>query len=156
MLIVALLSFFLTADAIAQQIPSIKITQLQDYLNTSDSVLVINFWATFCKPCVEEMPYLQSISKKYSDKKVKLILVSLDMGTYEPAKIQSFAAEHNITAPIFWLNETNADYFCPKIDKTWGGSIPATYIINRSKKYSRLIEEQMKPAQFESELQKAL
>jgi thiol-disulfide isomerase/thioredoxin len=148
--------FFLTVSfANAQQIPSWKVTDVQRLIAESDSVLVISFWATFCKPCVEEIPYLESISKKYSDKKVKVVLVSLDLPNFYPEKIEKFVRKNKYTSQIVWLNETNADYFCPRIDKTWDGAIPATYIINPVSGYKKFVSDQMKPDEFERELKKA-
>ncbi len=140
----------------AQSIPSWKITEVEQMMGRSDSVLVVSFWATFCKPCIEEIPYLQSISNKYKDEKVKLLLVSLDLAAFYPNRIETFAKKHNITSPIVWLNETNADHFCPKIDESWSGAIPATLIINNKTGYKKFVEEQMKPEEFELELKKAI
>ena len=152
-----LVMLFLTVSfANAQQIPSWKVTDVQRLIAESDSVLVISFWATFCKPCVEEIPYLESISKKYSDKKVKVVLVSLDLPNYYPEKIEKFVRKNKYSSQIVWLNETNADYFCPRIDKTWDGAIPATYIINPGNGYKKFVSDQMKPDEFERELKKAL
>ncbi|MEP6594533.1 MAG: TlpA disulfide reductase family protein [Ginsengibacter sp.] len=153
---ILVLLFAMISSAKSQNIPSWKINDVVKYMDKSDSVLVINFWATFCKPCVEEIPYLQSISKKYADQKVKLLLVSLDLSAFYPIRIKNFAEENNYSSQIVWLNETNADYFCPKIDKSWSGVIPSTVIINRKKGYKKFFEEQMKAAQFERELKKAL
>lgn len=140
----------------AQTIPSWKITDVVNYYSQkTDSVYVINFWASFCKPCIEELPYLQSITKKYADKKVKLLLVSLDLASFYPVKIEAFAKKQNIKADIVWLNETNADYFCTMIDKKWSGSIPATIIINPSKEYKRFYEQEFSEKEFEAELRKA-
>jgi len=141
----------------AQNIPSCKITDVVSYYSQkTDSVYVINFWATWCKPCVEELPYLQSVSKKYADKKVKLLLVSLDLASFYPAKIASFAKKQNITADIAWLNETDADYFCNQVDKKWSGSIPATIIVNAATGYKQFYEQQFEEKEFEVELKKAL
>jgi thiol-disulfide isomerase/thioredoxin len=140
----------------AQSIPSWKITEVEQMMDRSDSVLVISFWATFCKPCIEEIPYLQSISNKYKDERVKLLLVSLDLAAFYPDRIKAFAKKHNITSPIVWLNETNADHFCPKIDESWSGAIPATLIVNNKTGYKKFVEEQMKPEEFELELKKAI
>lgn len=139
----------------AQNIPSWKISDVKNYIDTSDSILVVSFWATFCKPCVEEIPYLESICQKYKDQKVKVLLVSLDLPDFFPGKIENFVKKNNYRSQIVWLNETNADYFCPKIDKAWSGAIPSTYIVNTKKNYKKFIEEQMKPEQFEAELKKA-
>ena len=145
-----------TLLAKSQNISSWKINDVVHYIDKSDSVLVISFWATFCKPCIEEIPYLENISQKYKDQKVKVLLVSLDLPGFFPGKIESFVAKNKYISQVVWLNESNADYFCPKIDKSWSGAIPSTVIINRKKGYKKFFEEQMKPDQFEHELRKAL
>ena len=139
-----------------QTIASWKVTKLQDYISKSDSVLVINFWATFCKPCKEEIPNFETIINKYKDQKVKLLLVSLDLPDFYPKKIQDFVSKNNYTPQIVWLNETNADYFCPKVDKAWMGGIPSTLLVNPKTGYRKFFEQQMKPEEFEKELKKAL
>ena len=143
-------------NAKAQTIPSWKATKLQEFITKSDSILVINFWATFCKPCNEEIPYFQTIVDKYKNQKVKLLLVSLDIKDEYPNQIAAFAKKNNYINQIVWLNETNADYFCPKVDKAWMGGIPSTLIINPQTGYRKFFEQQLKPEQFESELKKAL
>ena len=143
-------------SAKSQIIASWKVTGLQDYIAKSDSVLVINFWATFCKPCNEEIPYFQTTVDKYKDQKVKLLLVSMDLKDEYPNKIKAFTEKNNYNNQVVWLNETNADYFCPKVDKAWMGGIPSTLIINPKTGYRKFFEQQLKPAQFESELKRAL
>ncbi|MEO6730991.1 MAG: TlpA disulfide reductase family protein [Ferruginibacter sp.] len=134
-----------------------KIAEVKSYYSKkTDAVYVINFWATFCKPCIAEIPYLQSISKKYESKKVKLLLVSLDLPVFFPDKIRSFAKKNNFTADIAWLNESDADYFCPVIDKKWSGSIPATLFVNAATGYKMFVENEMSNEQFESELKMAI
>jgi len=153
--IALIISLGLTTNA--QNISSLKITDVVKYYSQqTDSIYIINFWATWCKPCVEELPYLQSVSKKYADKKVKLLLVSLDLASFYPAKIASFAKKQNITADIAWLNETDADYFCNQVDKKWSGSIPATIIVNATTGYKQFYEQQFEEKEFEVELKKAL
>ncbi len=145
-------SFF--ADA--QKIQKIQMKELAAYAATSDSVLVINFWATFCKPCVEEIPYLLKICKKYAGQKVKLLLVSLDPQSEYPAKIRAFVKKKKFNTTNLWLAETDADYFCPQIDKKWSGSIPATLIVNKANNYRVFFEQPFKEAEFESVLKTAL
>lgn len=141
---------------VAPRIPSWKITEVKNFIDSSDSVLVVNFWATFCKPCIEEIPYIESISGKYKDRKVKVLLVSLDLPDFFPGKIESFVQKNKYNSQVVWLNESNADYFCPMIDKAWDGSIPCTYIVNAKRGYTKFIGKQVKPEEFESELRKAL
>jgi thiol-disulfide isomerase/thioredoxin len=125
----------------AQEIKKMKITELETYIRQSDHPLIVNFWATFCVPCVKEIPSFQSAAEKY--KGVELLLVSLDLPKYYPEKISAFAKEKNFTAPIAWLNETNADYFCPRIDKKWSGGIPSTLFVNNKTKYRRFFEREL-------------
>ncbi|RYY46382.1 MAG: TlpA family protein disulfide reductase [Chitinophagaceae bacterium] len=134
-----------------------KITDVEQYMNSGkDEVLVINFWATFCKPCVAEIPAFIEITNKYKDKNVKLLLVSLDLPSFYPKKIAAFAKQHNFNTNIVWLEETNADYFCPKIDPKWSGSIPATLIINPKTGYRKFFEEEIDKLQFESVIKEAV
>lgn len=141
----------------AQKIPSMKMDEVVAYFSkTNDTVYVINFWATFCKPCVAELPYVQNIALKYKTSKVKLLLVSVDLKSYYPDKITTFAKKKNIRADIAWLNETNADYFCPMIDTAWSGSIPATLFVNSKTGYKYFFEGEMKAVEFEEALLKAI
>lgn len=136
----------------AQQIPSIKMAELAQYMANSDSVLVVNFWATFCKPCVEEIPFMHRITRQYAGQKAKLLLVSLDIKEYYPVKLRNFVKKQGFKAPVVWLNETNADYFCPIADPKWSGAIPATLIINNKTGQRRFYEEPFTPGTFEKEL----
>ncbi len=151
------LMFLGFSNSYAQDIPVWKITDVKHYIEThKGEVLVINFWATFCKPCVAEIPHFISVTDQYASRGVKLLLVSLDLPSYYPARIASFAKKHHFNSPIVWLDETNADYFCPAIDKSWSGSIPATLIIHTSSGYRKFFEEELNATQFESELKLAL
>ncbi|MEJ7736586.1 MAG: TlpA disulfide reductase family protein [Chitinophagaceae bacterium] len=135
-----------------QRIKKMSVIDLEAFINNSEKPLVINFWATFCKPCIEEIPYFQNtIAEKYKGE-VELVLVSLDLPDYFPGRISSVAMQKNFTSPIVWLNETNADYFCPMIDKKWSGAIPATLMINNKKNYRKFYEQQLTPLQLEREL----
>lgn len=133
--------FFYTGSAFSQEIKKIKITELENYIRQSDHPLIVNFWATFCVPCVKEIPAFQAAVAKNNG--IELLLVSLDLPGYYPEKISSFAKEKKFTAAISWLNETNADYFCPKIDRKWSGAIPSSLFVNNKTKYRRFFEREM-------------
>jgi thiol-disulfide isomerase/thioredoxin len=113
--------------------------------------LIVNFWATFCVPCIEEIPYFQKIVKNHAKDSVKLLLVSLDLKE-DYVKIRTVAAKRKFTASIVWLNETNADYFCPRIDSAWSGAIPASLFINNKTGYRKFCEEQIKEDKLEKEI----
>ena len=147
----AVLFFLLTINLSAQEIKKIKIKELETAIAESKTPLIVNFWATFCIPCIEEIPYFQRLVKKYEKDSVKLLLVSLDLQE-DYAKVKPFAVKRKFTAPIVWLDETNADYFCPKVDSIWSGAIPATLFINNKKGYRKFYEEQISEAKLEREI----
>ena len=137
-------------------IQKIKITDLESYIAGSDHPLIINFWATFCVPCMKEIPYFQTTVAQYKDQRVELVLVSLDLPDYYPARIGEFAQKRGITARILWLNETNADYFCPKVDPRWTGGIPCSLFINKGTHYRRFFDRQLTEPQVDLEIKKML
>jgi thiol-disulfide isomerase/thioredoxin len=126
-----------------QDIRAVKITDLEKIISESRRPMVINFWATWCRPCIEEIPWFQQVVKDFEKDSVQLILVSVDYKEEYPAGIQATAGKRGFTAPIVWLNETNADYFCPKIDPHWSGAVPATLIINNKTGSRLFFEEQL-------------
>lgn len=146
----------MAAQAQDPGIPRIKMTQLDSLIRNSDRPLVVNFWSTTCKPCVAEIPYFQTLVKKYEADSVQLWLVSLDMPEAYPHKISAFASKHQFVAPILWLDETNADYFCPIIDPSWSGAIPATVFIHRKTGYRHFQEMKITPEKLDQLLKQML
>jgi thiol-disulfide isomerase/thioredoxin len=137
-------------------VQKIRITELQDYIAKSDHPLIVNFWATFCVPCNKEIPYFQRMVGRYKDQGVELILVSLDLPDYYPAKIDAFARKQGYAAKILWLNETNADYFCPKVDPRWSGGMPSSLFIDNKTRYRRFFDRQLTEAQVDLEIKKMI
>lgn len=153
----ALILITITMQGISQQIPKWKIEDVvRSFSGGNDTTYVVNFWATFCKPCIAEIPDFISIVDKYKSKKVKLLLVSLDLPSYYPEKIKAFAKKNNYNTHIAWLNETNADHFCPVIDPKWSGAIPATIIVNNKTGYRKFFEDQVSAGDFEAALQESI
>lgn len=150
--IIIVLSLFFSLSVNAQTIEKWKIADLEAAIKNADKPTVINFWASFCKPCLEELPYFQELAKKYQKDGVRLILVNLDLPSAYPKKISDFAAKRKITSPIKFLDESDADIFCPKVDESWSGSIPATLFINHKTGYRRFYEDQLSKEEFEQEL----
>jgi thiol-disulfide isomerase/thioredoxin len=143
LVLVILLNIVFACTAFTQQINKAKIEDITAYIKKADHPLIVNFWATWCKPCVEELPWLQQVVQQNADAQIELVLVSLDFPEAYPNDILDFIKKKNINASFFWLNETNADHFCPAIDKQWQGSIPATLIINRKNNYRKFFEKKI-------------
>lgn len=149
-----LISVFVRTNA--QDIPKWKLDDLKAAINSADKPTVFNFWATFCKPCVEEIPYFQQLIKKYDSAGVRLVLVSLDLSEAYPKQITSFASKHKFSSPIKFLNETNADIFCPAVDSSWSGAIPASLFINNKTGYHKFFEEQLSREKLQKEIESML
>jgi len=136
----------------AQEIKKLSIDDLDAYIAKSNKPLVVNFWATWCSSCVDEIPYFISTVKEKYGNQVELLLVSLDVKRYYPTTIRAFAAKKNFVAPIAWLSETNADVFCPRINNRWSGEIPVTLMVNNPKSYRKFIGRALTQPQLELEL----
>lgn len=146
--IILLLLFAASSSVYGQQVKVVKIMELEKAIAESKTPLVVNFWATWCLPCIEELPYFMEEVKQYNDKAsindtITLLLVSLDFKEAYPTAIATFATKRKIASQILWLNETNADYFCPKISPQWSGAIPATLFVNKANNYRNFIESQL-------------
>lgn len=135
-----------------QSIKKVSVDELKTFIDTSKKALVINFWATWCKPCVEELPYLVAQTKAFANKNVELVLVSLDFEENYPNDIKTFLRKRNYEATNFWLNETDASEFCPKIDKKWEGTIPVTLMIDNSKNFRKFFGYALSPKELENAL----
>jgi thiol-disulfide isomerase/thioredoxin len=143
---------FATIVSFSQEIKSVKINDLEKIIADCKTPLIVNFWATWCMPCVEELPYFQEEAKNHGKDSVQLLLVSLDFKEAFPAGITRFMIKRKITAPVVWLDETNADYFCPKIDAKWSGAIPATLFINNNTGHRNFVEEQISREKLKQEI----
>ena len=143
---------FLAVVAHSQQVKSVKITELEKTIRESKGPLIVNFWATFCVPCLQEIPYFQEMTDQYKSKNVSLIFVSLDMKEAYPVKVNDMAKKLKLSYPVVWLNETNADYFCPRIDTSWTGGMPSSLFVNNATGYHKFFEEPLSKEKLEQEI----
>jgi len=105
---------------------------LKYYLNQkNDTTYVINFWATWCVPCVEELPNFEKINAKYKENKVKVILVSLDMPKMIDTKLLPFITKRQLKSEVLLMRDPDQNTWLPKVDSTWSGALPATIIYNK-------------------------
>ena len=112
-----------------KQIPMVDFSGFETYLSrTSDTVYIINFWATWCGPCRKEIPDLELIHQHFSDQKVRVLLVSLDFPEQRDKGLKQFLASNMITAQVVLLNDPDANAWIDKVDPGWTGSLPATLI----------------------------
>ena len=111
----------------------------------NDTVYVVNFWATWCKPCVKELPAFEKLNAEYSEKKVKVLLVSLDFPDKLETNVIPFINKNSIHSQVVLLDDGDANSWISKVSEKWSGAIPATLIYNSSKRdfyeYSFTFEE---------------
>ncbi len=116
----------------AQNIAVIKIKEVLSRINqTSDSLLVINFWATWCKPCVAELPAFIQAEKYFENKPVSFVYVSLDFKKNLQTGLQDFIQKNAFNSEVVLLDEPDYNSWIDLISKDWGGAIPATLIVDR-------------------------
>ena len=100
----------------------------------NDTTYVVNFWATWCVPCVEELPHFEKLNEKYKKDKVKVMLVSLDMFKMVESKLLPFIKEKQLKSDVVYLRDPDQNTWLPKVDSTWSGALPATLIYNKDKR----------------------
>ncbi len=115
------------------QVPSVDFDGLEPRLSTgSDSVYVVNFWATWCVPCVKELPEFERINEEYADRKVNVLLVSLDNPNHMESRVIPFIEKHGLKSEIILLNDPRSHHWIPRVDESWSGAIPATIVFTRN------------------------
>ncbi|NNL34121.1 MAG: TlpA family protein disulfide reductase [Flavobacteriaceae bacterium] len=108
---------------------------LEPLLNNKDgNTYVINFWATWCAPCIKELPYFEELNQNYAGKNVEVILVSLDFPQQYEKKLIPYIKEKNLKSQVVALNDTDMNSWIPKISESWTGAIPATLIYNSKRR----------------------
>lgn len=118
--------------------PVYNYDQLSQFINKDDGkTYVINFWATWCKPCVEELPYFEQLNDSYKNDKVKVILVSLDFKKQFEKKLVPFMVERNLKSDVMVLLDPDSNTWINKVSDEWSGAIPATIIHNGKKREFR-------------------
>jgi thiol-disulfide isomerase/thioredoxin len=139
-------SLFLLTFSHAQNVAGIyKINDLVKRIDTTQVPLVINFWATWCKPCIQELPAFDSLTS--SNNTFKVLLVSLDFKEDIEKKVNPFLKKNKMMTDCILLDEINGNDYINKISEQWSGAIPATLFVYKEKKI--FVEKKLTRAQLE-------
>lgn len=127
----------LVASATAEAQSAVPVYNLASYeervLEKNDTLYIVNFWATWCKPCIEELPYFDSLRTEWKDKPVHFIWVSQD-AVSRSRQVAQFMAKNNYGAEVFILSAGNPNVWIDKIEPAWSGTIPATLLYKNGQK----------------------
>ncbi len=136
-------------------IRKVKAADVKVMIDSSNGPTIVNFWATWCGPCVRELAYFDSIINT-RNVAVRLILVSLDFPASYPKRLSEFVKKHRYKGEVVYLNETNADVFIPIIESKWNGAIPASIFLDNSKLRYEMFNMQLTRQRFSLELDKLI
>ena len=117
-------------------------------------VHVINFWATWCAPCIKELPFFEKLNTEYGDKNVDVLLVSLDFPHLYELKLKPFIKKKNLQSKVIALDDVDMNTWIPKIDETWSGSLPATIIYKNDER--KFFEQSFTFEELETEVKNFL
>jgi thiol-disulfide isomerase/thioredoxin len=121
----------------------------------ADTTYIVNFWATWCAPCVKELPEFEKLDSTYKNKPVKVLLVSLDFENQVQTKLIPFIEKRKLQSEVLLLNEVYDNEWIPKIDAKWQGNIPATLIVHSGKPFSTFLPRSTTFAELDSLVQLA-
>ncbi|WGK63860.1 TlpA disulfide reductase family protein [Croceiramulus getboli] len=128
----------------SSSVPIYNFDQLEPLLQLDDdTVHVVNFWATWCKPCIKELPQFEALKSSYNNQEVDVLLVSLDFKEQLESQLLPFIKKRNIKSPVVFLDDPKGNTWIPKVDPDWSGAIPATIIYknDRAVFFERSFEE---------------
>lgn len=146
--------FLLAQPGRAQQVAVIKLPELQRRLaRPTDTTYVVNFWATWCAPCVKELPYFEQLGATHSKQKVKVLLVSMDYASQLDKKVKPFVAKRGLKSEVVLLDEKDPNTWLDKVDAKWSGSLPFTLIVNNQRQKRAAFEQEFTQAELTKQVQ---
>ena len=149
---IALVALFFS-ELQAQNVPVIDLNYLDARLeNGADTTYVVNFWATWCGPCVKELPFFETLESNNTGEKFKVLLVTLDFVENLESKVIPFIERKEIKSEVLLLDESNPNEWIPRVSDKWSGAIPATIFVNTQKKTRHFHEGSFKEGELETKL----
>lgn len=134
-----LLYIFLFSLSIAAQSQEVKVyptyDEFEELLQIDDGkIYVVNFWATWCKPCVQELPYFEKLHRSSEEDNIEVILVTLDFGKDLEKRVLPFLKKGGYTSKVVLLDDGKPNKWIDRVDPSWSGAIPATVFYQGNKK----------------------
>lgn len=125
-----------------KEIPVVDETWLRNKIeNRNGKILFINFWATWCVPCVEEFPDLVKIYKEHKGSEFEFLSVSVDISSEIETKVIPFLKEQSAEFPVVLVEEKRSEQVINLINPEWNGAVPVTVIYDEHGKRQEFIPE---------------
>lgn len=141
--------FVVALRANGQEAELIKLDQLKNLIESkSEHIKVINFWATWCAPCIKEIPLFEKLGQERADVKVILVSMDLDLDP-DPEKVHKFIARKKLQSRVLILDAVSPNLWIDQIEKEWSGALPATLIVNGKTGQRKFVEEELHEGELE-------
>ncbi|MBK8558071.1 MAG: TlpA family protein disulfide reductase [Lewinellaceae bacterium] len=155
--IIVPLLLLLAAQGQAQQVPFIKSNQIEYWKHSSsDTIYVFNFWATWCGPCVKELPNFDVIQEKYAGRNVKVVLISTDFKKDAQQRLQAFIEKNDVDSEVMFMDESNPNNYIDLVTPEWSGALPATLVLCSGRKKEIFHEGELSLEELDDMVRKAL
>lgn len=149
---VVLLGICFATAGFSQRVSLIKINELNKRISEGgDTIYIINLWATWCAPCIEELPGFEQMKQQYGMEKMKILLLTVDFKSELNSAVLPFVRKKQLKNEVLLLNEEDAQAYINRIDSAWSGSIPATLFIQKGNRL--FIEKQLSYSELVSTYQ---
>lgn len=126
--------------------------QLQEELRKASVPVVVNVWATWCRPCVEEFPEILEFARK-NQGKVKVMLVSADFSSRRDL-VDKFLRDQGVGF-VTYLKQGSDEAFVEVLSPQWSGALPATFVFAPGGRLVTWFERQVTKAELEDAVKKA-
>ena len=120
------------------------------------NVVLVNFWATWCAPCIEEFPNLLKLRQEEAAKGLTVIFVSIDRPSQAGTTLARFLKNHGVTFTTYIKKAGDDEGFINAVDKEWSGALPATFIYDRAGKLAHFLLEAQSLESFRKHIQPLL
>lgn len=129
--------------ASAQSVVLVRFNEAETYWkqNHGDTLLVVNFWATWCKPCVTELPCFEALNTEKFSRPVKVLLMNLDYTQDLKERVMPIIKKKNIQSQVWLMNEPNPNTWIDRVSPAWSGAIPATLFVKPEGSYALFQEK---------------
>ncbi len=134
--------------------PVVTPTQLRHRLERQgDTLVVVNFWATWCRPCIEELPLFDSLAHRYRHAPVRVWLVNVDERSRWERSVKPFIRRRQFSLPVLLLAHGGGSQWMGTLHPAWTGTIPATLFWRASDSVAELVEGEWTAEELERYVQ---